>query len=1190
MNRSQLVFRSLNYYWRTNLAVLWGVVAGTAVIVGALIVGDSIRASLTKMTLVRLGKIDFVLSGPRFVREALAEEISTRCEKGTTIAPAIVMPVGLQRKADEITRRAGRVSLYGFDERAWSLMDTIETPPRGADLILSASAAAALDAHVGDDVTLWVELPSVIPRDTLLAKKDNDSQEITLKISRIASEGCGLSRLGFQSTQTSPLNAFVDLHFLQERLGLEEIRPTRRDPSHRPARVNTLLGSGIEGRDPQVSTNLHRKYEEALRQSWRLADLHLKIVKNEALKVVVIESEQMIIEDPLAEAVFKTAREEQQPVASVLVYLANKIWNPQSHQPGTRSGYSMYSTIAGIDAAILEGTRFGGFEFIGETPASFGENDVLINDFLAADIQAKVGDLIQFSYHTIGVRGELPEQDRTVTVRGIVKMTGIASDPTLTPSVKGITDVDSLSNWDQPFSMDLDAVTTRDEEYWDSYRATPKVFLSLQQSQKLWPSRYGSLTSIRMGWNEMSDKHETATTTVVDSREEEMTLESRILQHVDPEAIGLTFQPVKAMGLNAANGSTDFSGLVIGFSLFLILAAVILIGLLFRLGMEQRVRELGLLEAIGFTPQQVRLQMRLEGLVVVVIGALLGVLVAMGYAALIIFGLTHWWIGAIGTKNLILDIRPWSLVLGFGLSLATVFVTIGWALFQFKGLTLQEKIAGLTEKQVDLATQDIRARRDYRRGLICSVLAFCNVSGMVFGVIPATGAFFGVGILSLMASLSFLSWWLQPRAGTSFSDFVQRETVLSSRHGTRGLLHPPALAIGGTGQAAFFRFGLRNASRQRVRSALTITLIATATFLIVAVTSFRRDPAGALLDKKSGNGGYTLVAESSSPVLYDINTAEGRRKLQMDAIEGTAEAQVLAALTVTPVRVKSGEDASCLNLYQTKIPTILGVPRSLIEEGRFAFLGGSWQSLLDQPADGSIPVLGDMNTLMFSLHKQVGQRINVPDDENPQHQLKISGMFQDSIFQGVLVMSEDNFLKLYPEEKGFRYFLIEVPPERQNAAAALLETELSAYGFDTELVAVRLARFLSVQNTYLSTFQALGGLGLLLGTIGLGTVMLRNVLERQKELALLRAVGYRTNQVSALVLWENGFVLFCGLFAGAASALLATWPNLVSRGADIPWVNLIGLMALVFVSGMLAATVAVRVAVRLPILTSLRGE
>ena len=57
MNRFQLVLRSLSHHWRTNLAVLLGVVAGTAVIGGALIVGDSVRASLVKMTLDRLGKI-----------------------------------------------------------------------------------------------------------------------------------------------------------------------------------------------------------------------------------------------------------------------------------------------------------------------------------------------------------------------------------------------------------------------------------------------------------------------------------------------------------------------------------------------------------------------------------------------------------------------------------------------------------------------------------------------------------------------------------------------------------------------------------------------------------------------------------------------------------------------------------------------------------------------------------------------------------------------------------------------------------------------------------------------------------------------------------------------------------------------------------------------------------------------------
>ena len=64
-------------------------------------------------------------------------------------------------------------------------------------------------------------------------------------------------------------------------------------------------------------------------------------------------------------------------------------------------------------------------------------------------------------------------------------------------------------------------------------------------------------------------------------------------------------------------------------------------------------------------------------------------------------------------------------------------------------------------------------------------------------------------------------------------------------------------------------------------------------------------------------------------------------------------------------------------------------------------------------------------------------------------------------------------------------------------------------GADAMPTAERLAEFHTVENTYLSTFQTLGGLGLLIGTVGLAAVVLRNVLERRRELALLRAVGYR---------------------------------------------------------------------------------
>jgi ABC-type antimicrobial peptide transport system permease subunit len=156
----------------------------------------------------------------------------------------------------------------------------------------------------------------------------------------------------------------------------------------------------------------------------------------------------------------------------------------------------------------------------------------------------------------------------------------------------------------------------------------------------------------------------------------------------------------------------------------------------------------------------------------------------------------------------------------------------------------------------------------------------------------------------------------------------------------------------------------------------------------------------------------------------------------------------------------------------------------------------------------------------------------------------------------------------------------------------LLESKLGEYGFDAEAVVERLGRFLAVQNTYLATFQVLGGLGLLLGTIGLATVMQRNVLERRSELALLRAVGYRRSGLRWLVLSENAFLLMWGLVSGTVSALLAMLPHLMTAGADVAELagGLARLLSVVVVVGMLAAGLAVAEAVRTPVVASLRSE
>ena len=96
----------------------------------------------------------------------------------------------------------------------------------------------------------------------------------------------------------------------------------------------------------------------------------------------------------------------------------------------------------------------------------------------------------------------------------------------------------------------------------------------------------------------------------------------------------------------------------------------------------------------------------------------------------------------------------------------------------------------------------------------------------------------------------------------------------------------------------------------------------------------------------------------------------------------------------------------------------------------------------------------------------------------------------------------------------------------------------------------RLAAFHRVENSYLETFRALGALGLLLGTVGLAAVLMRNVLERRRELALLRAVGYRPRHLAVMVLAENLFLLVVGL-PPAPPAPLSRWPPPLACAAVI---------------------------------------
>ena len=1194
MNKKQLVLRSLVHYWKTNLAIVAGVVAGTAVIGGALVVGDSVRGSLRQMTLDRLGRIDHSVSGQRYFREQLAEDLAAQpgfSKRFQSIAPALVLQGSLEYGETSDLARASGIHVYGIDERGWSLTSHAEVPvPQDDKIVLSHVTAKQLGVKSGDQVTLWVELPSSIPRDSLLGEREVVSREIALQVSHVLEPNSGAGRFALNPNQQQPKNAFVSLSLLQDRLDLSQRSASRRNPTARPARVNSLFVQArqIEDGAGPKSVEASAELTKLLSQSWQLADLGLRISTQPEQKILALESERMVLEDVFAKAGQRAADTQQRKASPVLVSLSNQVANCAALEQGPRpdSGYSMYSLVAGVD--FPEDSPFGPLPGLQGAQQKLGPNEAIINSWLATDLKVEAGDRISVRYHQVGSHGELPEEEVEFVVRSIVPLEGVVADRGITPQVDGITNIRSIRDWDQPFPMEIARITDRDEEYWDAYGPTPKIFISLSRAQQLWRSRYGALTSFRV-----SDAQGTGGEPFGHA----------VLEQLSPAEMGLAFQPVKYQGLQAAVGANDFTQLFLAFSFFLIFSATTLIVLLFRLNIERRSRGVGLLEAVGLTAGQVQKLFLGEALLVVIAGGLLGLLAAIGYSRLMVYGLKTWWVAAIGTQYIEVHLRPVSLLTGMAISVGTAVAVVWWAMRQLRTASIRGLLSGAIQ-QDGHSTQDGTRRKKYRAiSIMLAVVSGILLLAVMSGLVPTGEAFSGfswrvvcfflIGVNLLTSNLMFFSLWLQ-----------------SQRAGVDGR----------AGWEAVGRLGIRNAGRNRQRSVATVALIACATFVIVAVAAGHRNPAVERPNLHSGNGGFTLVAESSQPILQDLNSETGRSQLDFQLPASNAQ-QLLTQMQVIPFRVKPGEDASCLNLYQTRVPTILGAPPAMIERGGFKFADTPgelpWQKLTetipDQDGLPVIPVLGDMNTLMYSLKVGIGDTISVPNAEQPQFRLRIEGMFDGSVFQGVLIMSEQNFNRLYREEPaGYRYFLVDVGSDRSSSEAGsqkspqpegsesfsdkgreltqVLESNLGAYGFDAEPVADRLANFLMVQNTYLTTFQTLGGLGLLLGTLGLATVMLRNVLERKSEVALLRAVGFRTSAVGGLVLWENGFLMVWGLVSGAGTAIIAMWPHLVTTGADVPWFSVLGMLGLVFVTGMLSALAAVAEAVQTPIVATLRSE
>jgi ABC-type antimicrobial peptide transport system permease subunit len=1123
MTPTTLLRRNLWHYRRTHLAVLAGCVVGTAVLGGALLVGDSVRGSLRDMTLRRLGGVHSAVQSPRFVRAELAAALPDSV--GAVQVRGSVVRVDDQGKT---LSRVGRVQVFGADAGFWAITGSPDPGLPADGVALNESLAAELGAAVGDVVLVRFEGQTDVPREAVFGsrKYEDTVGELRATVAAILPADGGAGRFSLQGGQQIPRSAVVPIAALQKALG-------------RRGQVNTFLTPSAE-----PAAALQAKLAEAVTPP----DLGLTVRTDADRGYVAVESPQLLLDPAAEKAVLAAADKLGLRAVPVLTHLANDM----TTAPGKPR--VPYSTITAVDAAAA------GLTLIDGSPAPTLKGDeILISEWAAARqdldlLAAPVGTPITVSYYVEGDRGKLKERSRTFTLRGIVKLDDAAGDRGFAPTYPGITDKATLGDWDPPFYVDMRRIRNRDDQFWKRYKAAPKAFVSLTTGQELWGGRFGSVTSIRLY---------PKTGTVADAA---AALAAELPKQLPPEKTGLVVRGVLAEGLAASAGATDFAGLFIGFSFFLIVSAALLVGLMFRLGVEQRLRELGVLTALGFRMAGLRRMLLAEGAVVAAVGGLPGAAAGVGYAWLMLAGLRTWWVDAVGTPYLELHAEPVSLVVAAPAGPVIAMIAVVLSLRGLRDASPRALLGGVEAVE---AARPAGPGRASRVTLIAAGIAAVGLTAgsFLFSGPAAAGMFFGAGAALLTAMLAGLNRFV------------------------RG-------AGGGSAVRSALRLAVRNAARRPARSVLTAGLTASATFLIIAVAANRHDVGKDVLRKDSGAGGFAIIAETDLPVLHDLNSPDGRKELGFRK----ADEELMAATTVFALRLKPGDDASCRNLYRPQEPRVLGVPDELIERGGFRFAdyddgGGKFVDISVNPWNaisgilgGRVPAMGDANTLQWILHKSLGDEIQVLADDGRETGLLLTASLAGSVFQSEILISEDNFRGLFPTRSGHRVFLIEPPPGREHEVAALLNERLAEYGMFTESTAERLAAFAAIENTYLSTFQQLGGLGLLLGTLGLGAVMLRNVLERRGELALMRALGFAPGRLARVVMLENAALLAAGLGIGTAAALPAAAPQLAEGGGAVQWGSLAGTLAAVAAVGLLSGSLAALSVLRTPLLPALRAE
>ena len=676
MTKIQYIIKSFLHYFKANLLVALGVAISTMVLTGSLIIGDSVRHSLKQATFYRLGETTHLVSvRERYFRQEMANEIEL--DNSVIKASPVLLLEGMA-VSDGGQQRANKVQIVGVANDFHEISKTtILSQLQNNEIAISKNLAERLGVSEGADILVRIKKASLIPMNAPFVSADETSVALRASIKKIVSKD-ELGRFNLKNSQTAPYNIFVSIDRLNRLMEFE-------------GKANQIL----------ISTNLETELVlQSVKNSLTPADAGLSVKSIETTGEIEVSTERVFLEEKVSETLSKLPEADL-----ILTYFVNGI---EKHEARSTKHEDIQAPASGIKHPVssIQHPASIPYSFVSSiNKPQLSSNEIILNQWAADDLQAKPGDLIILQYFEIGPLRQLLEKESEFILKEIIPMNNDLADETRVPHLPGLSDAGHCREWEAGVPIDLDAIRDKDEKYWDDYKGTPKAFVSTGKALEMWSNRFGNYTAARFPEESFNiEKYNTI-----------------FAQNIQPADLGMVVEPIREQGIQAAENGTDFSGLFIGLSFFLLVAAIVLTALLFRFNLENRTTQIGLLSAIGFQDKQVRGFYLTEGLVVSLFGGLLGLIVSVFYTRLIFRVLNSLWYEIVRTNVLEIQILPLTLILGLFIS---VTVSLGAIFISLKRFQKQKT----AELQKQVQQKERKVKKTIFKVLLLLSLGFALVS------------------------------------------------------------------------------------------------------------------------------------------------------------------------------------------------------------------------------------------------------------------------------------------------------------------------------------------------------------------------------------------------------------------------------------------------------------------------------